>query len=166
MKVAKVMALVSALFAAAGAAADESFEGKIKRVIDGDTLLVADNKETVHEVQLEGIDAPEIKQDYGKQASDALTKLVQEKSLKITWASKDTYGRLLGQVHVGDVHINTEMLKMGMAWHFKRYNQSEGLAKAEAVAKSMKKGLWSKETALAPWDYRKENKTPDKPAAK
>jgi type 1 glutamine amidotransferase len=31
-------------------------------------------------------------------------------------------------------------------------------------AKQAKKGLWSKESPVAPWDYRKENKAPDKPS--
>jgi len=51
-----------------------------------------------------------------------------------------------------------------MAWHFKRYNKSEELAKIESEAKEVKKGLWAQESPVAPWDYRKENKAPDKPA--
>jgi endonuclease YncB( thermonuclease family) len=51
-----------------------------------------------------------------------------------------------------------------MAWHFKRYNKSEALAKLEVEAKEAKKGLWKNGSPTAPWDYRKENKAPDKPA--
>jgi micrococcal nuclease len=56
------------------------------------------------------------------------------------------------------------MLKAGLAWHFKRYNKSEALAKLEEEAKQAKKGLWGTESPKAPWDFRKDNRTPDKPA--
>jgi len=47
--------------------------------------------------------------------------------------------------------------------HFKRYNQSKALADLEIEAKKEKRGLWKAENPVAPWDYRKENRTPDKP---
>jgi endonuclease YncB( thermonuclease family) len=138
----------------------------VKRVIDGDSILVLDPKDNdkEYEVQLEGLDAPELKQEFGKQSSEALAKLIEKKELRISWKSKDNFERLLAQVYVGNTHINSEMLKSGMAWHFKRYNKSEALAKLEVEAKEAKKGLWKNGSPTAPWDYRKENKAPDKPA--
>ncbi len=145
---------------------DETVEGKVTRIIDGDSILVTDAKLVEHEVQLEGIDAPELKQDFGKESMEGLTKLLKDKSVRLTWKSKDNFDRLLAQVYDGDKHINVEMIKTGMAWHFKRYNKDESLAKAETEAKEAKKGLWAKESPMAPWDYRKENKSPDKPLKK
>ena len=144
--------------------ADETMEAKVKRVIDGDSILVVDSNEMEFEAQLEGIDAPEMKQEFGKESLEALTKMLKDQKVKLTWKSKDTYDRLLAQVYLEDKHINIEMLRSGMAWHFKRYNKSEELAKIELEAKQAKKGLWAKESPVAPWDYRKENKAPDKPA--
>ena len=148
------------------AATDDTVEGKVTRIIDGDSILVVDAKKVEHEVQLEGIDAPEMKQDFGKESTEGLTKLLKDKSVRLTWKSKDNFDRLLAQVYDGDKHINMEMIKTGMAWHFKRYNKDESLAKAELEAKEAKKGLWAKESPIAPWDYRKENKSPDKPLKK
>lgn len=144
--------------------ADETMEAKVKRVIDGDSILVVDSNDMEFEAQLEGIDAPEMKQEFGKESLEALTKMLKDQKVKLTWKSKDTYDRLLAQVYLEDKHINIEMLRSGMAWHFKRYNKSEELAKIELEAKQAKKGLWSKESPVAPWDYRKENKAPDKPS--
>lgn len=144
--------------------ADETMEAKVKRVIDGDSILVVDGNDMEFEAQLEGIDAPEMKQEFGKESLEALTKMLKDQKVKLTWKSKDAYDRLLAQVYVEDKHINVEMLRSGMAWHFKRYNKSEELAKIELEAKQAKKGLWAKESPVAPWDYRKENKAPDKPA--
>ncbi len=146
------------------APADETMEAKVKRVIDGDSILVVDSNDMEFEAQLEGIDAPEMKQEFGKESLEALTKMLKDQKVKLTWKSKDTYDRLLAQVHLEDKHINVEMLRSGMAWHFKRYNKSEELAKIELEAKQAKKGLWSQESPVAPWDYRKENKAPDKPS--
>jgi micrococcal nuclease len=138
----------------------------VNRVVDGDSVLVLDPKDNdkEYEVQLEGLDAPELKQEFGKESSEALAKLIEKKELRITWKSKDNFERLLAQVYVGDMHINSEMLKSGMAWHFKRYNKSETLAKLEVEAREAKKGLWKNNSPTAPWDFRKENKSPDKPA--
>ena len=146
--------------------ADDTVEGKVTQIIDGDSILVTDSKSVEYEVQLEGIDAPELKQDFGKESTDGLTKLLNGKSVRLTWKSKDNYERLLAQVYDGEKHINTEMIKTGMAWHFKRYNKDEALAKAESEAKEAKKGLWAMESPVAPWDYRKDNKAPDKPLKK
>lgn len=148
------------------ASAEESVEGKVTRVIDGDSILVTDAKSVEYEVQLEGIDAPELKQDFGKESTEGLTKLLKGKTVRLTWKSKDNFERLLAQVYDGEKHINMEMIKSGMAWHFKRYNKDESLAKAETEAKESKKGLWALESPVAPWDYRKENKAPDKPLKK
>ena len=159
-----VIGIAFAIMTSAMAPADETMEAKVKRVIDGDSILVVDSNDTEFEAQLEGIDAPEMKQEFGKESLEALTKMLKDQKVKLTWKSKDTYDRLLAQVYVADKHVNIEMLRSGMAWHFKRYNKSEELAKIELEAKQAKKGLWSKESPVAPWDYRKENKAPDKPS--
>ena len=145
---------------------DETAEGKVTRILDGDSILVTDAKSEEYEVQLEGIDAPELKQDFGKESTEGLSKLLKDKSVRLTWKSRDNFERPLAQVYVGDKHINLEILKLGLAWHFKKYNQDEVLAKAETEAKDAKKGLWAKESPMAPWDYRRENKAPDKPLKK
>jgi micrococcal nuclease len=146
--------------------ADDAVEGKVTRIIDGDSILVTDAKSVEYEVQLEGIDAPEPKQDFGKEATEALSKMLKDKSVRITWKSKDNFNRVLAQVYDGEKHINMEMIKSGMAWHFKRYNKEASLASAEAEAKKDKKGLWAKESPVPPWDFRKENKSPEQPLKK
>ena len=163
MKTLSVVFSLSCLCGLSTALGDETVEGKVTRIIDGDSILVTDSKSVEYEVQLEGIDAPELKQEFGKESTEGLSKLLKDKMVRITWKSKDNFERLLAQVYDGDKHINMELIKTGMAWHFKRYNNDEELAKAETAAKAAKKGLWAKESPLAPWDYRKDNKAPDKP---
>jgi endonuclease YncB( thermonuclease family) len=142
---------------------EEEITAKVIKIIDGDSIKVrgADAKE--YEVQLEGTDAPEIKQEYGKESSEALKKMLFDSDVRVTWKKKDNFERPLAQVYRGDKHINAEMIKTGNAWHFKRYNQSQALADLEIEAKKEKRGLWKAENPTAPWDFRKENRSPDKP---
>ena len=163
MKALPFVFLLGCLSGFSTALGDETVSGKVARIIDGDSILVTDSKSVEYEIQLEGIDAPELKQDFGKESTEGLSKLLKDKTVRITWKSKDNFERLLAQVYEGDKHINMEMIKSGMAWHFKRYNKDEELAKAETVAREAKKGLWAKESPVAPWDFRKETKAPDKP---
>jgi endonuclease YncB( thermonuclease family) len=139
-------------------------KGLVEKVIDGDSIKIREEGGSeVHEVQIEGTDAPEAKQEYGPESTEALRKLVLDRKVRITWTKKDNFGRRLAQVYIGDEHINRNMIRDGHSWHFKRYNQSKELAQAEEEAKKAKRGLWGTENPQAPWDYRKENRSPDKP---
>lgn len=147
-------------------AKETTIEGKVTKIIDGDSIIVVGDDKKEYEVQIEGTDAPESKQPFGKESTEALTKMLKDKKVKVSWEKADNFDRLLAQVYVDDKHANLEMIKLGMAWHFKRYNKSEVLAKAETEAKEAKRGLWADEKPTAPWDYRKENRTPDAPVKK
>lgn len=143
---------------------EEEMKGVVEKIVDGDSIKVRENGGTeVHEIQIEGTDAPESKQDYGPESTEALRKMVLDRKVRITWTKKDNFGRRLAQVYVGEEHINRNMIRDGHAWHFKRYNQSKELAQLEEEARKAKRGLWGTENPQAPWDYRKENRTPDKP---
>ncbi len=63
--------------------------------------------------------------------------------------------RVLGQVFVGEKNANMEVVRAGLAWHFKRYSKDEDFAKAEVDAKNAKRGLWKDGKAIAPWNWRK-----------
>ena len=142
---------------------EESIEGDVTKVIDGDSIKVRTSDGMEYEIQIEGTDAPELKQPFGKESAEALQKMLGTSKVKVTWQKKDNFERLLAQVYVEDKHINSEMIRTGNAWHFKRYNQSKKLADLEIEAKKEKLGLWGTDNPQAPWDYRKENRAPDKP---
>ena len=144
-------------------AKEESIVATVTKVIDGDSLKAKTKEGKEYEIQVEGIDAPELKQPQGKEATEALSKMVMGKEIKVTWTKKDNFDRLLAQIHVDKTHANQEMLRTGHAWHFKRYNQSKELAELEEEAKKAKRGLWATENPQAPWDFRKETRSPEKP---
>ena len=140
---------------------EQTLEGKTKKVIDGDSLIVVDEEGKENEIQLDGIDAPEFKQAFGKDATKVLEKLVANKKVTVKWTAKDNYDRILGKVYVEETFVNLEMLKKGAAWHFKRYNKDETLSKAEEEAKAEKLGLWKDDAPESPWDFRKNNRSKD-----
>jgi len=47
------------------------------------------------------------------------------------------------------------MIKAGMAWHYKKYDNSEEYAELENKAKITKQGLWADNEPIAPWKFRK-----------
>jgi micrococcal nuclease len=115
------------------------------RVIDGDTLVLSDKKT----VRLIGINTPEKDQPYYAEAKDTLRELVLEKEIQLEKDISDTdrYGRLLRYAYVGDIFINLEMIKSGLA-HSYAYppdtaHQEEFLA-AEKTAREQEIGCWKK----------------------
>ena len=71
---------------------------------------------------------------------------------------KDRNGRVLGEVFIGNMNINQELVKKGLAWHFKKYSKSEEYAQLENSARKEKIGLWSEKNPIAPWEWRRMKK--------
>jgi endonuclease YncB( thermonuclease family) len=46
--------------------------------------------------------------------------------------------------------LNHEMIKAGLAWHYKEFNSDEDLSKPELEARNAKKGLWSDNEPMPP----------------
>lgn len=133
----------------------KTFTAKVVRVIDGDTIVVLNDRNEQIKIRLEGIDCPESGQDFGTQAKKATSDLCFGKQVKIDQSGIDRYGRVLGFVYTNDLCVNEELLKMGLAWHYKRYNQDENLAQLEWLARNNKIGLWGMKNPISPWDWRR-----------
>jgi micrococcal nuclease len=125
-------------------------------IADGDTITVLDVDKKQHKVRLNGIDAPEKKQAYGAKSKTRLGELVAGKDVVVEWKENDTYGRTLGKVRQGPLDVNLQMIKDGMAWHYRRYSKSAELSGAEAMAG--KKDLWADPNPMPPWEFRKRKK--------
>jgi len=105
-----------------------------------------------------GIDAPESAMPYGKEAKEALLKLVQGKSLKVYVYDEDRYGRCVGDIYCDGVFVQEQMLKKGFAWHYTAYDQRPELAKWEKQAQTGRKGLWASSKPQKPWEWRKDKR--------
>lgn len=139
----------------------ETLTGTCKRVVDGDTFILNDDTT----VQIWGIDAPELKQNFGQEARTWLQNAIGQKGVKLRIQVKgtDSYGRTLGQVYIQSnqrrtSNVGTLMVKAGMAW-FDDYNAPEaGLVDEMEKARKAKKGLWADENPVKPYLFRKGGK--------
>lgn len=147
--------LTLALFTAALAAADVSvFAGRVVAVYDGDTIgVLRDGKEV--RIRLEGIDCPERGQPFSKVAKHAASELVFNKLVVVEPKELDRYGRLVARVSVNGLDLSTQLVRRGLAWHFKRYSNDPALAAEEETAKRARHGLWIEPKPIPPWDWRR-----------
>ena len=51
-------------------------------------------------------------------------------------------------------NINKELVKAGLAWHYKKYSTENEYAKLEIEARKNRVGLWSEGNPTPPWDWR------------
>lgn len=144
------------------ACASEPIKGEVVSIADGDTLTVLDASHVQHKIRLSGIDAPEKSQPFGQRSKQALADQVFRKRVTVEWTKQDKYRRIVGRVLTSDgTDANLKQLELGMAWHYKHY-QNEQLSHererynlAEEKARSQRIGLWQDMNPEAPWDYRK-----------
>ena len=112
---------------------DEVLKGKVIKVYDGDTLTisVADKK---HRIRLEGIDAPELDQKYGKNSRDFLKQKLLGQNVEIRVKNIDIYQRKVGQIYYKSESVNLTMIKEGCAWHYKEFSDNNIYANAQSTA--------------------------------
>ena len=136
----------------------ETLRGKVVRVADGDTITVLDSTDTQHKVRLVKIDAPEKAQAFGRKSKERLSGMVFGKEVSVEWKKRDQYGRILGEVFVGETNVNLQMVKDGLAWHYKHFDNTPEYAQAELDAREKRLGLWSDANPVEPHQFRKARK--------
>jgi endonuclease YncB( thermonuclease family) len=138
---------------------EKFIQGKVIGIYDGDTysLLTIDNNTL--KIRMEGIDAPEREMPYHTASRKKLSELIYKKTVYFDKTGEDVHGRSLGFTFLENgIDVDIEMLKAGMVWHFKRYNDNPDYANAEDAARKQKVGLWKEEDPIAPWTYRRNNR--------
>jgi micrococcal nuclease len=128
--------------------------GKVVSIADGDTFTMLVNNEQIR-IRLHGIDCPEKGQDFGTVAKEFLSGYVFGKVVQVKQMDVDRYGRTIGMVFIDGININEELLKAGLAWHYKTYDKNPEWARMEQEARTKKKGLWVQPNAIPPWEYRR-----------
>lgn len=132
-----------------------TFTGKVAVVYDGDTITVGSFK-----VRLDSIDAPELAQTYGPQSKQALSDRILGKTVTVSYAKQDKYGRRVGSAFDSSCAlVNLEQVRTGAAWYYEAYKceisetARNEYASAQAYAQENDLGLWA-QAATAPWYYR------------
>jgi micrococcal nuclease len=130
-------------------------EGKVTRVVDGDTIkAIVNGKE--EGIRLIGIETPETVdpnepvQCYGPEASAEAARLLAGKRVTLeadpSQDGRDRYGRLLRYVFVNHVNFNQHMIAEGFAHELTYagpYKYQADFKAAERAARKDGKGLWS-----------------------
>ncbi len=148
------VAASSAQPSAVSDAARAEIRGRVVKVADGDTITILDAANVQHKIRFHGIDAPEKSQAFGQKSKQHLSSLVFGKDVCVKYKSRDKYGRILGTVHVDGKDVNLEMLRAGLAWHYKRYDSTPAYAAAELEARQNRRGLWADSNPTPPEDFR------------
>ncbi|WP_297333267.1 thermonuclease family protein [Flavobacterium sp.] len=137
----------------------KTFTGKVVGIKDGDTFEVLYEGQT-ERVRLAEIDCPESAQPFGKAAKKFASDLCFGKTVTVEAGGKrDRYGRVVGTVFTDEgINVNQELVKAGLAWHYKDYSDSDELAAIEEQARAENAGLWADNNPVAPWDWRKNKR--------
>lgn len=130
-----------------------AWSGKVVGVSDGDTIKVIHNG-TQEKIRLYGIDCPEKGQPFGQKAREFTAGIVAGKTVEVKPSAIDKYGRTVAWIYADGKCVNKELLKAGMAWHYKKYSTESNLADLEAHAKMRRIGLWGDPDQTAPWEFR------------
>ncbi|HOX44205.1 MAG TPA: thermonuclease family protein [Myxococcota bacterium] len=138
----------------------EPFEGRVVRVLDGDTvevLTLEGERRVPVKVRLHGVDCPEKRQPFGQKAKEAALRLAGGQQVSVVPRDRDRYGRTVGVVRLPDGRsLNAELVRLGLAWWYRRYApRARELEELEAQARAARLGLWADPSPQAPWDFRK-----------
>lgn len=136
----------------------QTYTAKVIGVKDGDTIeILFENQPQI--VRLAHIDAPEKKQPFGTKSKQFVSDFCFGKTVKIVIAGKpDRYRRWIAEVFYKNQNLNKELVRNGLAWHFKKYSKNVNYTDLENIARTKKLGLWQDENPIAPWDWRKPKK--------
>jgi micrococcal nuclease len=139
--------------------AQASFEGRVIKVNDGDTITVRSGTENI-KVRLGDIDAPEKDKPWGQKSRDELGRLVAGKDVSIFSQTTDRYGRTVGHVEVSGKNVNREMVARGAAWAYRQYVRDPSIIDLESRAKLNRQGLWALDETqrMPPWEYRAQRR--------
>lgn len=137
--------------------ADTSIKGVVKKIIDGDSLVILAGKKSI-EVRLYGIDCPEYGQPFSLKAKNFSKKQVLGKKVLLKPQYYDSYGRLVAMVEDGKQSLNGEMVRAGLAWVYPRYCRKKictSWKEMEGLAKAKERGLWGTFQPVPPWIWKR-----------
>lgn len=129
--------------------------GKVVAVIDGNTIEVLSKDNESYKIVLEGVDSPELTQEYGMEAKRYLEKILLKKDVNVQFKGKDRKGNHIAVVLKGEVDPRIELLKQGLAWTSEK-DPIPNLENYRTTAQQQGKGLWREENPIPPWIYRRQ----------
>jgi len=158
MKLTLILILVFLLFPAAPANA-LVLRGVVSEVRDGRSIVVTSGGRKLV-VMLKGVDAPELKQEFGEVSKQYLASLILDKSVDIDF-SQFASDHVVGKVFCNQLDVGLQVIRDGAAWFDKTsgYSLSEAertvYADAQQAARNESRGLWRDGSPMPPWEWRR-----------
>lgn len=157
-------ALTLSVAPAPSPAQDFVLPGRVQRITDGDTVRVQLASGSVS-VRLHAIDAPEMRQPWGREARDALARRLpidRAVQLEVT-EQRDSYGRVVARLLLDGEDLNAWMVHAGHAWVLRQYADridDADLCRLEHLARRAGRGFWQLPPArrVAPWEWRRNQR--------
>ena len=151
LAVAFLLALLAVAPSQAGA-----LVGVVNHVTDGDTLWVRPASGPPVQVRIQGLDAPEICQAFGRQARDALAARVLHRRVRVATRARDIYHRSVGNVTLDGQDVGAWLVAGGYAWSSHYRGRNGPYAQEEAHARQARLGLWAA-PAVEPRSFRRRH---------
>ena len=130
-----------------------AYPAKVITISAGDTLTILTQQRKQIKVRFYGIDAPELKQPYGKKSKQFLANLIAGKVVEVEENGKDRYKRTIGTIYLNGADINAQMVANGYAWAYRKF--SKKYTAQESQAKKQRLGLWRDKEPIPPWEWRR-----------
>lgn len=139
--------------------AERAEVASVTQVIDGDTLIVRNTQGQTQRIRLYGIDCPESRQAWGREAAEATRRITFQKFLDVVVLYQDRYGREVAMIYLPEGGtVQEALLTQGAAWlapkYCKRPECREWL-QFERRARSARRGLWDNPQTVPPWEWHK-----------
>ena len=131
---------------------------KARRVLDGKTLIVSRGTRC-YTIRLEAIDSPELHENGGMEALDALAELVGSAPVLVEIHKKDRFGRIIATLFVKNrratewVNVNARLIAEGHACVYREYARHLSLERRQELnhleqrARARRLGRWQAHTA-------------------
>jgi len=131
----------------------------VVRVVDGDTVTLADGRE----LDLAGIDAPEMDQQWGPQARGWLRVLCEGRVCRLEGLRRLGGNRWTGSLSWAGMDASEAMVRLGWAWAAQTESTTSRLVRHQAWAESRQIGLWQSGERISPSDWRAKSVTRSTP---
>ncbi len=137
----------------------QSFSAVVKHVTDGDTVWVfAGGGQQAMDIRIQGVDAPEICQNYGRVSAEALLQHLQHKTVSVTGRARDKYGRVVAKISLNGQDVGAWLVENGHAWSYHNRRSLGPYGSQENAARQAGRGLWASGSPIEPKVFRKKTK--------
>jgi len=135
----------------------QKISGVVQKCHDGDTCRVIANDKNL-KIRFAGIDTPELKQKYGKDAQAFTESKIKNRNVDLE-CEGTSYDRLTCTVFLEGKNINREIVLNGWAYDSFKYSKGAYAPDVE-IAKSQRLGMWKDANLVSPYCFRHKNSKP------